>query len=66
MKCICGYERLKDYQNDGVEVGDKDFIEVNGSFTVKEEDYRGESIREVDLCACPKCQTIRLVYSYDW
>jgi len=30
MKCICGYERLHDWQtNDNKEVGDQDFIRID-------------------------------------
>ena len=61
MKCICGYERLYNYQtDDGKEVGDKDFITINGTFTINDYKNYFSDIGEVSLKACPECGTIQM------
>ena len=56
MKCVCGYECNKNQDFD-VQVGDEEFIKINGSFHI-ESSYRDE-IR-VDLYACPKCGLVQM------
>jgi hypothetical protein len=59
VECVCGYERLEDYESEsGVAVGDEKFINVKGNFTI--EDEYTYNIREVNLYSCPKCGTIQM------
>ena len=66
MKCLCGYERLYDYQtDDDIEVGDESFIKIlcfgKPFETDKEkEGSYGYEKEEGRLYACPKCMTVKL------
>ncbi len=55
-ECVCGYAyRRKVLEED--DLGDEEFIQVEGSFTITRE-Y--ESTRKVRLYACPKCDTVQM------
>ena len=66
MKCICGYEKLYDYQTDDcVEVGDKEFIRIDCfgkpfETSVKTPYYCSSDYQTTYLYACPKCGVIKV------
>jgi hypothetical protein len=70
MKCICGYEKLEDWQtDDNKAVGDEDFIRIDcfgKAFETDKKcnDYYGNEYRKAFLFACPKCGTVRMEYNY--
>lgn len=61
MKCLCGYEKYESFGRDKPDIGDEDFIEIDGHFTVdqKYDNYPTETIK-VSLYACPKCKTVKV------
>jgi len=62
-KCPCGYEFEKgtNWEKEDrpyeVLVGDEEFIEINGNFTVEEGNYHSH-LTKVNLYACPKCKNV--------
>jgi hypothetical protein len=66
MKCgACGYKKGYDWvNNEHIEINlkGKDFIRIDGSFTVT--GNASWDVKHVDLCACPECKTIILDDSF--
>lgn len=68
MKCVCGYEKLYDWQtNDGKEIGDEDFIRIDCfgkpfETDKKESDYYGD-YENGYMYACPKCMTVKFQFN---
>lgn len=67
MKCAtCNYEYKDEYVNENGArfykpiIGDNEFIQINGNFTIKIEGDWYNAIQEIDLYACPKCGTVRI------
>ncbi len=71
MKCLCGYERLKDWEaKDNKEVGDEDFIKIDCFGKPFETDgktgnYYGDEYKNGYLYACPKCKMVQLNFD-EW
>ena len=63
MKCkVCGHEKGREWVEDEykeVNPEDKDFVQINGKFTVKSSGYH-QQLEEVYLYACPICKTVIL------
>lgn len=63
MKCsACNYEYEKEYEKNFREKiikGDDPFILITGMFLVQNSGWNAGK-HEVNLFACPKCQTVRL------
>jgi len=58
MKCVCGYEFKHKWEtDDNIQVGDEEFIMINGSLPTNEGVWVEKCIR---LCGCPKCGTVRI------
>jgi len=68
MKCLCGYEKLHDWEENknDKEIGDQDFIRIDYFGQPFETDLKTN--RQYDnkyeygyLYACPKCMTVKFV-----
>lgn len=61
MKCLCGYEYVKNI--DEVK-GDESFIDITLTNDIEFQIYKGRGEYEkVYLKACPKCHTVKMT---DW
>ena len=60
MKCICGYQRDWQWDDNGdvIQIGEEEFIRLQNTFDDSEEDYRFK------LYICPKCGTVRAEKHY--
>jgi len=62
MKCVCGYEYVKEYTNAKIEptviAGDEEFIEIDVKATRTSTGWHRDLIA-VSVYCCPKCSTLR-------
>lgn len=69
IKCICGYEIEKEWDKEPIK-GDELFIPISSiaGFTMpnpKEMEYGDYNYNlnvNIDLYACPKCGTVKMIY----
>ena len=62
MKCVCGYEYVSMYDSKNNKVaikGDEEFVHIYGTFLRESTGWEHNKV-EVELYACPKCNTIQL------
>jgi acetone carboxylase gamma subunit len=68
MKCVCGYYQLEEWEIDREDPvfdneirknnGAEKFIEVEGTFLIKQDYSRRIEVR---IFACPRCKTLQLL-----
>lgn len=62
MKCVCGYEHKIDYCDKENNIGDEEFISIEGnSFHITE----GFEENKIHLLACPKCKTVKMATRWE-